>query len=294
MADLETTARELKETFLVDRGPLLKPGGRREVLDILMQLRKRGLNGWLILLPRNEPLEPWRAIWDKLTLRNDKDLLLLFNGKRWEARGWGLTPATVSRILDSSEADLRGYYGRGLITAFNRLADAAKPTPNSAPIGSTTPHSSTSRPATVVNTSETKSSSALWMTLGGMALVGAGAGVGIVIRRRMKRAQETDEAFTQALASARKSYADVMLSAENLTSQYPAANELQFKAIELGQQIEGIAVEVAKNSQLKAKPATLGRLQQTENELQALMTTILQQANTLKKQGGQYHAERQA
>lgn len=251
MSDLETTARELKERTLVDRG-LLKPRGQREILETITRLRARGLNAWILVLGRGEDITPWRQLWDKMGLSDSKDLLLIFNGNRWEARGWGLPPQEISAILDSCESELKVYYGRGITLALNRMGDKAVP-----PVTEGTPS---------------------WVlpTAGGLAVAGIAAGLTFIIRRRMQRAREIDEAFARALASAQRAHADVLLSAENLTARFPEAQELQFKAVELGQQLDAIVAEVKAHPELKGQALTIGRIVHLENELQSLMTPILQ------------------
>ncbi len=265
MTDIETTVDELKKHRLVDRG-ILKPGGRKEVQDTMRRIQEKDLNAWVLLLPCGESIDPWKAAWDRLNPDPAKDLLLIFNCNQWVARGWSLQASEISGILNSAEPDLRIYYGRGLSTALNRLALKAKGEAAIAPEGSS------------------------WFvpTAGGLVLLAAGAGLAVVIRRRMKRTAETEKTYDAALGSAKKSLADVVLAAGDLPSEDPDARDLQVMAMDLGEKIESLAFDCRKNPELKGKATTMGTLLQLENELQVLMSTVLQKAAQTARKGVSY------
>src|SRR5262245_57027695 len=123
--DLDVVARELGTAPLLDRGGLLKPGARREVLAAISRLRERGLRAHVVVLPRGMPLEPWHALWTRLGYDLRRDLLLLSNGKEWQARGFGLTPEAIHAALTKAQTALDQYIGRGLSAALDGLGAAA-------------------------------------------------------------------------------------------------------------------------------------------------------------------------
>jgi hypothetical protein len=267
MIDLETTVEELKKYRLVDRG-ILKPGGKKELLDAMDRLSKRNLNSWVLLLSCGEPIDPWKQLWDRMNPESAKDLLLIFNCNQWIARGWNLQSSEISSILSSAEPDLRVYYGRGLATALNRLAAKAQPK----------------------NEKEIESEESSWFipTAGGLLILGAGVAVAAVIRRRINRTAETERNYAASLGSAKKALADVVLAAADLPTEDPDARDLQLKAMDVSERIQSLDGECEKNPELKGKAMTKGTLLQLENELQTLMSTILQKAASIKRKGEAY------
>ncbi len=269
MIDLETTVEELKKYRMVDRG-ILKPGGKKELLDAMDRLRKRNLNSWVLLLSCGEPIDPWKQLWDRMNPESAKDLLLIFNCNQWIARGWNLQSSEISSILSSAEPDLRIYYGRGLATALNRLAAKARPEEE--------------------KTKEIEREESSWFvpTAGGLVLLGAGIALTAVIRRRMHRTAETERNYAASLGSAKKALADVVLAAADLPTEDPDARDLQLKAMDVSERIETLDGQCKKNPELKGKAMTKGTLLQLENELQTLMSAILQKAALTKRKGEAY------
>ena len=49
-----------------------------------------------------ESIDDYRGLWEKSGFDAQKDLLVVFDGKRWEARGWGLSEAKIASALSSS------------------------------------------------------------------------------------------------------------------------------------------------------------------------------------------------
>lgn len=240
----------LRSEPLVDAGGLLKPGGRRELEATLQALAARGLRARIVVTPMNADLAPYHGVWDGLALDPRKDLVLLYNGRRWEARGWGLAPSAVDAALASAAPALRSYHARGLSEALLALARASS--------GVTAP----------------KATSGAW---GGVAIgVGTLAGLGLlgfVIARRRRRALERKRALERAVHEAEQIYADVMLASEELPEA--EAGVLRDKASRLKGELDGVV------SGQRALPAmeetlTLGRIGQLENELEALRSVVLQ------------------
>src|SRR5262249_32904250 len=106
MRSFDDVATELKTHPLVDWG-LLKPGGRREVEAALARWAERGKRARIVCLPLRTSLAGWHRLWDAVGLDQDRDLLLLFNGQHWEARGWGLSEEENARALHGAESGLR-------------------------------------------------------------------------------------------------------------------------------------------------------------------------------------------
>ncbi len=247
---LDETARELRERRLVDRG-LLRPRGRQEVLAAIERWRERGMRAWVLVLERDEPLAPWHALSETMQLGRP-DLLLLFNGRRWEARGWGLPADRVERALEAARPSLGTYWGRGLVEALDRLGAAA-----------------TGRPAPRPESRPRSSSPIGWGA--GAALLAGGGVLAWLIGRRMRLAKERRGKIDQARSSAERTYADLVLAAEDLSSE--DAMQLQMRAARLKEQLDQV-VEQARSS--GDDEVTIGRVRQVENELSALQSTVLQ------------------
>ncbi len=164
---------------VADVGGLLKPAGRRELEQEIARLGGRGLSAHVALVPAGEELGPWHVLWNSQGLDAKSDLLLLFNGKRWEARGWNLTARQIEVALAGAEPALKQYFGRGLTTALANLGAATR----RAPVETPAPVPARSSPAS----SSSRSSSISGAVLGVGALA-ALAVVGWVIVRRGRRA----------------------------------------------------------------------------------------------------------
>ncbi|HEX9295550.1 MAG TPA: hypothetical protein VF881_06935 [Polyangiaceae bacterium] len=254
-ADLNASAAALRESHLVDHG-LLKPGGAAEVLAAIERWRGRGLRAYVFISERNEDLASWRDLWSAMSLDPQKDLLLLFNGLRWDARGWGLGEARVKLALQTAEPALRSYYARGLVTALDELGLAA-----------------TASRAEPASQSREPGGGLRFGVLAGILLAISAALLGWVLRRRKAIAGRRYAEFENARLSAEQTYADVMLAAEALpdlgTGEKRRASELKGRLDRLGR--EAAARPMAAND-----PILLGKVQQLENEIAVLHSVILQ------------------
>jgi hypothetical protein len=97
--DLDRIAVALRQDRVFDSGRL-KPGGRRELSSTIERWQRAySLYAYVVLLGPDESSEGARALWGKLGLDNKRDLLLIANGRRWEARGWGLSARQVEQAL---------------------------------------------------------------------------------------------------------------------------------------------------------------------------------------------------
>jgi hypothetical protein len=247
MSAIDDAAQQLRSRPVADVGQLLKPGGLREIERELARLAAAGLHGHVVVTPRGEALDAWHALWDRLGYQASRDLLLLFNGRDWQARGWGLDQAAILKALDEARPALEAYYGRGLTVALANLAAA-----------------------TGKRTDRPKRSSSLLPVF-----VGAGTAiVGWAILRRRKRGQERRQSLTEARSAADQVFADVLLATEEM--QGPEAAQLRDKATRLRDQIDAIAPPNLKQLPAKEESLTLARLRQMENELEALRSSVLQ------------------
>jgi hypothetical protein len=252
--DLEPIVEELRRGPIADAGGLLKPAGRAELAAVIGRLAAGGLRARVVVAPRGAALEPYRALWQRLGLADKPDLLLVFNGERWQARGWGLSEPAIDRALAASQSGLRRYYARGLADALEALAAATGRAPVPGPGGAAR-----------------GSSVAPWL-LGGAGALAAGL-VGLAIVRRRRRARERTRALGEARSAAEQVFADVMLAAEDLPES--DAGALREKAGRLKGEIDTLAVE-RKALPPKEESLTLARLVQLENELEALRSVVLQ------------------
>lgn len=247
MSVLDEAAELLRREPVADLGKLLKAGGLHEVEQEIARLAARGLRAHVLIVPPSEELAPLHAVWTKLGLNFDNDLLLLFNGHRWEARGWGLSPAAADGALAAATPALHQYFGKGLASALANLAAAAK------------------RPG--------RSASTIGLGLGVSALVAVGA-VGWVIMRRQRRAQEGRRSLDEARTSIDKVFSDVLIAAEDLHG--PEATVLREKATRLREQMNTLAPPSLKQLPAKQESLTMAQLLQMENELEALRSSVLQ------------------
>jgi hypothetical protein len=258
-ADLNAFGTLLRESPLVDRG-LLRPGGKAEVLAAIERWRSRGLRAYVLVVERNEELAPWHALWSTLSLDLRKDLLLLFNGSRWDARGWGLDEARIKGALDRAEPGLRSYYARGLVMALDELGAAATGSPSS-------PSSVQASP-----TREAPGGSSLGM-IAAVALALFGVLFAWVLRRRKVLGGARYSEFEKTRLLAEQTYADVMLAAESLPDR---GTEEKRRASELKERLDRLGREAAARPVDANDPVLLGKVRQLENEIAAIHSVILQ------------------
>jgi hypothetical protein len=250
-AQADEAVAALRAGPVADVGHLLKAGGLRELGAEASRLAPAGLSAHVVVVPADEPLAPWHGLWARLGYSERTDLLLLFNGRRWEARGWGLSGAAIEAALVAAEPALRQYYGRGLTAALENLARATDRAP--------------ARPA--------PRSSSLGPALGVGGLLGAVA-LGWVIVRRRRRAAESRRSLADARSAAEQVFSEVVLATEEM----PAADAtaLREKATRLRDQLDALAPPGLKQLPAKEESLTLAKLQQMENELEALRSSVLQ------------------
>ena len=251
MSLVDDATAGLREGPLVDLGGLLKPGGRREVEREIGRVATAGRHAHVVVAPLGEELGPLHEVWTRIGFDEGRDLLLLFDGRRWEARGWNLSHAAIDAALARAEVGLRQYYGRGLALAVAELDAAAGG-----------------------RGEERRSGSSLASVALGVAGLGAAAAVGWVIARRVRRGGERRRTLAEARSSAEKVFADVLIAADEMPG--PEAAALREKATRLRDQIDALAPPAVKQLPAKEESLTLAQLLQTENELEALRSSVLQ------------------
>jgi len=253
MSVLDQAVEQLQREPLADVGQLLKARGRIEVEQQIARAAARGLRAHVLIVGPGEDLTPLRAVWNRLGYKPDTDLLLLFNGRHWEARGWALSATAIDGALSAATPALHQYFGKGLVTALANLAEATKR--NDDP------------PASVSSTS------GLGLGAGVGAALVAGV-VGWVIVRRQRRARESQQTLAEARSSAEKVFADVLIAAEDLDG--PDAVALREKASRLREQMDALVPPDQKQLPAKQESLTMAQLHQMENELEALRSSVLQ------------------
>ncbi|HVJ16605.1 MAG TPA: hypothetical protein VM686_14285, partial [Polyangiaceae bacterium] len=239
-------ADELANGGVADPARTLGDTSRQDLVERIAKLRERGLRALVVVAEPGRPLDEVRPLWGMLGLNEQKDLLLLHNGTRWEAKGWGLGREQIAAALDASEPALRDAPVQGFVEALDRLSLLVLgPEPES-----TFP----------------------WLPLSAGAV--AVAGLSWVIARRRKLARERRVRIASALASAEAVQADVVLAAEALPGD--TAAEIQLKAATLAEELRRAAE--SENERL-----AVGRLTQLESELNALHSDVM--ARTRRGQG---------
>ena len=280
MIDLDALAADLKKSRLVDRGRL-KPGGRKEVEAEIDQLdHDRGLHAHVVVLLVSEDPADAKPLWDRLAYAEKTDLLLISNGKTWEARGWGLTKAQIDAAMADSAPAYKAYFGKGLVASLTALAGKVSlagqaPPPPRPPDKPATPRSTpVIEPSSGTLTSSTGSSFPwLPLGLGGAAVVGV---VAFAIHRRNQRASESRGDFNQARASAERAYADLVLACDDLGGD--AGTQLQLQASDLKKRLDDVVADADGKPDKMSDRVVLGKIAQLESELAALRSTQLQKA----------------
>jgi hypothetical protein len=264
--DYAQLAERLKKERLVDVDTMLKPGGRAEVMSAIDAWATRGLRAYVLVV--RGALPSLADAWSALDADEKVDLLVVFNGPAWDAKGWGLRPDQVRSALTGAEPGLHEYFGKGLVQALDRLGQAATGT--------------TAHPLKP----EESSGSALPLvgaSVAGLLVVG---GFAWIVRRRNALAKEQRAELTEAKGSAERTYAELMLVADDLPSA--DAQDLQLRAADIKRRLDAVLDEAERASK-PGDPVVVGRVRQFENELAALRSTMLQKSRRTKDAESQDH-----
>jgi len=201
--DRAEVANGLRRGRIVDSG-WLAPAARQDLEAAL------GDRVWVVLAERGSDLRALRPVWNDLSLDPERDLLVLYNGERWEARGWGLDDAAIAEALDRAEPALATDPAAGIRAAMDELDAARGGVP--------------------------------WGWVGGAGGVFA-LGLGWIVWRREKVARERrTAALTDAKGSAELAYANLILDADRLG---PDSFDLQQRASRLRRELDSVARDTA-------------------------------------------------
>ncbi len=206
MRSLEELAVELRAGGVADPAEELGPYGPRILRPVFERHRERGLHAYVVRAEPGRPLDEVWPLWSKLGLNEESDLLLLYNGTRWEAKGWGLSAAQISQALAAAEPALQRSQTEGLALVLDKLAELV---PLEIP----------------------------WLPLS--MHTAALTWLGWVLVRKFKRHRQSKQRIAKALSSAAAVQAEVMLAAEQLPTD--AAAKVQRHATRLGEEFQPAA-----------------------------------------------------
>ncbi len=261
----DALAAQLRADHFVDVTAMLKPGGRAEILTEIEQWKARGLLAH-VLVARGMPTSVLGETWTALHADPRVDLVLFFNGKEWDARGWGLESSRIKAALTAAEPALRQYHGKGIAEALRQLGRAAIGGPSTGVTVEAASHS----------TAPHESGSAVGVTSAGVAALLAVSGLAFILSRRSKLAAEARAAFNDARTSAERAYAELILAAEEVGAD--GGRDLQLKASDIKTRLDAVIASASDKPQKMSDPVTLGKIRQFEDELAALKSTNLQRA----------------
>lgn len=238
--DPKYLADRLRSERVVDSGRM-KDSGIDYLRACITRWDGLGWHAYVAVLPRGESVADAHAVWDAFE-PGERDLIVLYDGKRWDARGWGLDSARIAGELSAAAPLLEVSYSHGLRDALNRLGAAASGTTYLAePKARGIPESA-------------------WrfglVGLGGVTVLGA---LAWVMARRQQRGADRAQRRRQALAACERARSDVMAAA---STQDPA------RASHLRSQIARLDAELS--SLGRDDDATLTRIEQISDEISAL------------------------
>jgi hypothetical protein len=283
---IDTALAELKDKPLADPDARMKPHGRELVVQEIERLRASGLRAHVLVVAHGDKLDAG-AMFEKLGYDLDKDLLIVFDGYAFYGRGWGQKEIsghgpkqTTRTIADELIALLRS---RAALTKSPHPSPSPSPSPLPSPSPSPVPSPSPlPRPSTTPSPTPTPTPTSdhddgfpLLPVVGGTLLVATGGLVTLAIIRRQKLARSGLAKLDDARASLDRSYAELVLACEELPGD-PQATEIQLKATELKKRMDAIVADTQAKPHTGNDPVTLGKLQQLENEIAALRSTVLQ------------------
>lgn len=267
--DLATVAGRLRTGDVESAGDLPAPDEER-VRATIGRLRTLGRSARVAALPRGADLAAWHPLFDAAGLDDKRDLLMLWNGRRLEARGWGLPPGRIHEVLVTVEPLIAAEPGQAITRALEALARMAgalerRAQGDEAPVP----------PLGEGGGGQDELPSLAVLGGAGIAATLAISATALVIRRRARRAAEIGRDLTAALESAEQRFAELMLAAEELGDGPGGGRDLQLRAGRLKQRLDALGSEARSDREVAADPLTLGRIRQLENEIAALRSSAL-------------------
>jgi hypothetical protein len=227
----EVVERLRRDRWADPGGRVKDPGPLVDAID--------GRQSYVVVLPEGASLAEWRALWRLLDLQDEGDLLVLFDGRRWEARGWGLSSAEISAALDQAEPALRDGFGAGLAEALGQLEAAQT---GGATFGSVA------------------------LGAGAVAAMAALGGLGWILVRRIQREREGRAEVEKARASLDDTVAELILTSDELGE---SGHTLQEKAVALQAAVRSVPADLTPR-------VRAARIEQLENEVVALQSEVMQ------------------
>ncbi len=243
---------------------LLHPDERAAVQQTLAELVQRGLLAYVVLLPESAELRDWYKLWPLLELREGSALLLLYNGRHWEARGWGLPADAMAQALQQAEAARSGGLQAGLTAALTALAARAA-------ARTLSDHLPSAQEARTRRALATEGAAPLRLWLGGGSIILLGALAWLLFRRRRLQPQQF-HTFTAAREAAEAAFTQVMVIDAALDSQI---RDLQLQALTHKQHLDTLVVRVQQGRQPGDDPMLLGEIAHMVQQFMGLHTAIL-------------------
>ncbi len=251
---MDQAIAELKKSPLADPEARMKPRGRELVLAEIERVRASHGVSAHVLIAEHDTISR-TELWSALGY-GDHDALLVFSEHAVDAQ---LGVAKRARILERRGETIADVVLHGLHALFGSTVAAARPS------------------SVAKHDGDSGGGFPVLPVLGGTLAVAAGGLVALAIVRRGKLAKEGLAAMTTARAALDKSYSEVVLACEELPGD-PQATEIQLKAAELKKRGDAIAADVEAAPSRGTDPVTIGKLEQLDNELAALRSTVLQKA----------------
>ncbi len=111
-----------QDRMLFDEGGLLTAGGRRMVRGKVVVIEEQtGRKAHVWTLTKGASLAPLQQVYADVGFDPARDLLLIFNGREWDAHGWRLGREAIERALADGKRGLDENYAHGLVAALIAL-----------------------------------------------------------------------------------------------------------------------------------------------------------------------------
>src|SRR5262245_107682 len=188
---LEVAVRALRQAPLADPNQHLKPKGQQEVRAEIEHWSARGLRAYVLVADPGDSLSELLLVWERLGLNEQRDLLLIFDTRRWAARGWGIDEMEMERALAAAWPRERSVYSQQLIGGLRALAPLA-------------------------SSSGSDAGGSGFGIVSGAAVLAAGGLLALAIRRRNLLAKLGAAKLAEAQSSAERTYTELILACEEL------------------------------------------------------------------------------